>query len=546
VPGDLSLLERELEMQEKKARREKKWRKWNNIIVCGDLSSCLTLNVLYKMEETSKVLIIAVSASSAEAIVQDAAARIGLATDDSIVTNVSHRMQQDHVKEEWQLRFIDSFQWKDLGAPIGLVAAIRCVIAEQQNMKQPRFGGSEVSSKKRSAGNAIGETNETTSKTSKKQGSIPPLPTLVWVKRILPLLDRHSYNNLRSASRDIYEASRNVNAPWPQKSLKVHIPVRSIAFSPDSGFLTHGGTDGSLRILNRSDGRRTILEGHTDEITDVSFSPDGLLLASASDDQTIRLWRLADRSCRVLEGHDAPVQSVVFSPDGLSLASGCLDGETRLWDVGNGICTKTLRHERMTCVRSVAFSPDGETLASSGVDDDDQDFGGDVRGTVYGTIILWKISEEERREIMIGGAHSGEVNTIVFSPDGKYLAAGSDDRAVRLWNTSNGSCTAVFRGHSDWVTSVCFSPNGNILASGSGDGSVRLWNVEERNGKSCVLARLGQHQSCVSSVTFSPYGRTLASGGLDETVRLWNPHDEENRYGRVDWDSLFRLWIASS
>jgi WD40 repeat protein len=494
------------------------------------------------MEKPNTIKMTNATNATADDIIHDAAVRIGLATNDLVLTTVYHRIKEENVKEEWQLQFIDSFQWKELGAPIGLVAAIRCVIAEQQQIKQPTaagFGDSETSSKKRSAGNAIGETDAITSKNS-KQGSIPPLPTLVWVKCILPLLDRRSYNNLRSVSKEIYEASRNVNAPWPQKSVRLRSPVRSIAFSPDSGFLTHGGTDGILRILNRSDGRRTILEGHTDEITDVSFSPDGLLLASASNDQTIQLWTLADLSCRILVGHAASVQSVVFSPNGLSVASGCYDGETRLWDVSNGICTKTLRHQRMTQVRSVAFSPFGRTLASGGAhldEDGDEEDG-------FGTIILWNSSEEERREIIIS-AHSGEVNAIAFSPNGRYLASGSDDMTVRLWNTSNGNCTVVFEGHSDWVWSVCFSPNGNILASGSGDGSVRLWNVEERSGDYCapVLTRLGQHQRSVSSVAFSPDGRTLASGGWDETVRLWNPHDEENRYRGVDWDCLFRLWI---
>jgi WD40 repeat protein len=472
------------------------------------------------MEETSKVLVIAVSASSAEAIVQDAAARIGLATDDSIVTNVYHRMKEELVKEEWQLQFIDSFQWKELGAPIGLVAAIRCVIAEQQQqMKQPTASASGDSTSKKS-----------------KQGSIPPLPTLVWVKRILPLLDRLSYNNLRRASREIYEASRDVNAPWPQKSVRLRLPVEAIAFSPDGALLVSGCDDGTLTILNRSDGRCTILKGHTDQIQAVSFSPDGLLLASASNDSTILLWRLANFTCRVLEGHDNPVISVVFSPDGLSVASGCYDGETRLWDLRYGIC-KIVSHERMPHVQSVAFSPDGQTLASGG---------GDGEGE-RGTIILWKISGEERHEIIVE-AQSGDVGAIVFSPGGQYLASGSADGTVRLWNTSDDSCIVVFEGHSACIWSVCFSPNGKILASGSGDGSVQLWNVEERNDESCVpvLTRFGQHQGSVRSVAFSPDGRTLASaGGADETVRLWNPHDEGNRYGEVDWGSLFRLWNAT-
>ena len=71
--------------------------------------------------------------------------------------------------------------------------------------------------------------------------------------------------------------------------------------------------------------------------------------------------------------------------------------------------------------------------------------------------------------------------------------------------------------HVSWVSSVSFSPDGQFLASGSWDGTVKVWEV----GSWREVATLRGHQDCVSSVSFSPDGNFLASGSLDTTVKVW-------------------------
>jgi WD40 repeat protein len=143
------------------------------------------------------------------------------------------------------------------------------------------------------------------------------LPVGVIVEHILPLLDRVSRNRLCSTSKELHAASREVNPPWPFKR-RLHAAgdayLHYVAFSPDSELLAGGGSDASIRIWDRADGRCTRLEGHTGGVHSLHFSPDGKLLAStAADDNTILLWKLEDRSFRVLEGHDTDVMSVAFS-----------------------------------------------------------------------------------------------------------------------------------------------------------------------------------------------------------------------------------------
>jgi WD40 repeat protein len=67
--------------------------------------------------------------------------------------------------------------------------------------------------------------------------------------------------------------------------------------------------------------------------------------------------------------------------------------------------------------------------------------------------------------------------SVAFSPDGKTLASGGWDGAVKLWDASTGKELASLKGHTSMVLSVAFSPDGKTLASGSSDKTIKLWDV---------------------------------------------------------------------
>ncbi|MUG91164.1 CHAT domain-containing protein [Scytonema sp. UIC 10036] len=149
-------------------------------------------------------------------------------------------------------------------------------------------------------------------------------------------------------------------------------------------------------------------------------------------------------------------------------------------------------------VYDVSFSPNGKIIASGSEDK---------------TIKLWSRDGELLKTIT---GHSAAVTSVAFSPDGKTLASSSRDKTIKLWSR-NGELLKTITGHKDDVTCVTFSPDGKILASGGKDNTIALWHLD--NGK---FQTWNGHNVLVASLSFSPDGKTLVSASWDNDIKLWN------------------------
>jgi WD40 repeat protein/serine/threonine protein kinase len=121
-------------------------------------------------------------------------------------------------------------------------------------------------------------------------------------------------------------------------------------------------------------------------------------------------------------------------------------------------------------------------------------------------------------DLMTLSGEGARLTGVVFSPDGRWMAAGSNDGAVRLWDAETGVARAPWREHSGDVVLLDFSPDSRRLVTASFDGTAKVWDV--RTGQSRLT--LTGHSNAVWCAAFSPDGKTIATGSSDHTVRLWD------------------------
>ncbi|KAJ1023951.1 hypothetical protein NDA13_004783 [Ustilago tritici] len=211
--------------------------------------------------------------------------------------------------------------------------------------------------------------------------------------------------------------------------------------------------------------------------------------------------------------HESVVCCVRFSADGKYLATGC-NKSAQIFDTKTGAKTCLLTDQSANSkgdlyIRSVCFSPDGKCLATGAEDRQ---------------IRIWDISKKKVKHLFSG--HKQEIYSLDYSKDGRIIASGSGDKTVRIWDVENGqllhtlyTSPGLEHGPSEaGVTSVSISSDNRLVAAGALDTLVRVWDAQ--TGKQ--LERLKSHKDSIYSVSFAPDGKSLVSGSLDKTLKLWD------------------------
>lgn len=149
---------------------------------------------------------------------------------------------------------------------------------------------------------------------------------------------------------------------------------------------------------------------------------------------------------------------------------------------------------------SLVFTPDGLTLAS---------------GNKNKTAQIWDISTGSLKRNFIGD--NSKVWSVALNSKATYLAGGTADWRVLIWNLITGEIIRTVE-HTATIWSVAFSPNDQLIASGSSDNTIKVWQVESGE----LIYDLLGHKDYVYSVAISADGKTLVSGSQDKTVKVWD------------------------
>ena len=287
--------------------------------------------------------------------------------------------------------------------------------------------------------------------------------------------------------------------------------VTLLAFSPDGKTVALGnggigwrGKKNTIRLWNLETEQQTgLLEGHTAEVRSIAFKPDGKLLASgsASPEHAVRLWNVeSQQQIGVLLGHTTEVSSVAFSPDGKTLASGC-NKEIRLWDVAAQQQLLSLDSQPGRYGQIVAFSPNGKILAFLGQ---------------RGVILLELLDQQQMGMLKRPVGLVGELDSFSFSPDGRWLASGSRDGVILLWELGTGSPWDV---NSDGIVDVFDLVQ---VASQFGQSGLGLSGDVNRDGEidvsDLVLVGLHFEEHVISAAT-----QMKVTSDLESSLRL-NQH----------------------
>ena len=125
--------------------------------------------------------------------------------------------------------------------------------------------------------------------------------------------------------------------------------------------------------------------------------------------------------------------------------------------------------------------------------------------------------------------HTKLVTCVAYSPDGKRIVTGSDDKTLRVWDALTGREIMTLKGHTFAMGCVAYSPDGKRIVSGSyrigsNEKTLRVWDAQ--TGREILALKghpvKGDVMESVKCVAYSPDSKYIVSGGRDKTLRLWD------------------------
>eukprot|EP01113_Clastostelium_recurvatum_P015413 TRINITY_DN18593_c0_g1_i7.p1 TRINITY_DN18593_c0_g1~~TRINITY_DN18593_c0_g1_i7.p1 ORF type:complete len:283 (+),score=54.77 TRINITY_DN18593_c0_g1_i7:46-894(+) len=269
-------------------------------------------------------------------------------------------------------------------------------------------------------------------------------------------------------------------------------------------YFTKGSTprkDRTIKLWNPHKG--TLIKtynGHGYEVRDVDVSADNGRLASCGGDRQVFLWDVATGNViKKFKGHDRELNCIRFNILNTVLVTGSYDSTVKIWDLkSNSFDPIQTMSDAKDSVVSVYVS--GHEI---------------ITGSVDGVIRNY-----DMRVGQVKSDHIGQpVTSVEMSHDQRCILASSLDDRVRLMDKETGEMLAEYRGHMNksFKVSSAFTFDDGYVASGSEDHKVCMWDLVEAR----PVRTLHGHEGPVLSVACHPKDTTLLSASADGTVRVW-------------------------
>ena len=289
--------------------------------------------------------------------------------------------------------------------------------------------------------------------------------------------------------------------------------VTSIAISPDGNTLVSGAKDKTVKIWRISDMKLLkTLSSEPGRVTAVAAGPDGKSVVAGADDKTIRIWELpSGKILNTITASFSSIMMVAISPDGKRLIAGSRytplirltknKFPIQLWDLPEG---KFLKDFTETSCSSLAMSMDGKVLAL---------------GCSEHAVRLWSLEEDKLLNTLDSGP--GTVTAVAISSDGKCVIAGTSRHKIMLWKTREGGRSPEpDPGFSENVPSVlALSPDEKYLVYQSKPGKITMKKLREGRMTDPWTREL--HSDSITALAFSRDGKIFATASKDKTIRLW-------------------------
>ncbi len=291
----------------------------------------------------------------------------------------------------------------------------------------------------------------------------------------------------------------------------------TVDWSPDGVFVTEGPENtGTIDLRDATTGEsvRSWIGHENSDVNDVRFSPDGSMLATTGDDGFLKMWDpdTGEEVARVSGSTGAVGQS--FDADGRLVAAAWPEDDTvRVAEAATGRIVRTFEGLD-TFVFDTALSPDGSRLAVASADVD-----------------VVSVFDVRTGDFVVDlPRHTYSVNSVSWSPNGRWIATGAGDSSVRVWDAATGKLEERLLGHTGVVTTVDWSPDSQRIVSGGSDGTARVWELEvhptrgtvEVEGRQVYLLAAQQTQSGLFAA-FSPDGERVITGDVGiAAVKIWD------------------------